>query len=161
MYKLVEGGVMRTDGTAIPDCPGNRDWQQYQEWLAQGNTPEPAFTLDGLKIRKVSEIQAAFLASLTAGVVVTAGALTLTMDAGEEHAVRLKHGIELAELNDMTEMTITDFDNVDHPGISIADARTIAVAMGNDFATKRARKNQLRALALQATTEEELGAINW
>lgn len=28
--------------TSIPFAPGNRDYQEYQEWLAQGNEPEPA-----------------------------------------------------------------------------------------------------------------------
>jgi hypothetical protein len=26
----------------IPNCSGNRDWQDYQTWLDQGNTPDPA-----------------------------------------------------------------------------------------------------------------------
>ena len=40
-YKLLENGVQRSDGASIPDCDGNRDWRAYQEWLAEGNTPEP------------------------------------------------------------------------------------------------------------------------
>jgi len=33
-----------TDGNVkyIPSDPQNRDWIQYQEWLAAGNTPDPA-----------------------------------------------------------------------------------------------------------------------
>jgi hypothetical protein len=39
-YKLVEGGVLK-GGSTIPPDPANRDWQVYQEWLREGNTPDP------------------------------------------------------------------------------------------------------------------------
>lgn len=44
MYKLKsDGGVMRlNDGASIPNDPKNRDWRKYQEWLAEGNLPDPA-----------------------------------------------------------------------------------------------------------------------
>lgn len=38
--------ISRTDDSGItstvPNDPDNRDWVQYQEWLALGNTPDPA-----------------------------------------------------------------------------------------------------------------------
>ena len=41
-YKLTRGGVIRLDDLAhIPDTSANRDWREYQDWLAEGNTPEP------------------------------------------------------------------------------------------------------------------------
>ena len=30
------------DGALIPTVPGNRDYDEYLEWLAEGNTPTPA-----------------------------------------------------------------------------------------------------------------------
>ena len=30
------------DNAWIPKTPGNRDYDQYLEWVAEGNTPDPA-----------------------------------------------------------------------------------------------------------------------
>ena len=49
MYKLINNPlgeinvVLRVaDRTSIPFDPANTDYQQYLEWLDEGNTPEPA-----------------------------------------------------------------------------------------------------------------------
>ncbi|KKL58233.1 hypothetical protein LCGC14_2227410 [marine sediment metagenome] len=42
-YKLRDNGVTRlADGADIPFAPANRDWREYQKWIADGNTPLPA-----------------------------------------------------------------------------------------------------------------------
>ena len=43
-YKIAGEGVKRSDGAFIPNSESNRDWKQYQEWLADGHIPEPEFT---------------------------------------------------------------------------------------------------------------------
>ena len=44
MYQLTTSTAIRrlADGACIPADPSNRDYAEYQQWLAAGNTPEPA-----------------------------------------------------------------------------------------------------------------------
>ena len=48
MYKEIKNldgvvcAVIRSDGWAIPFDQDNTDYQKYLEWVAAGNTPEPA-----------------------------------------------------------------------------------------------------------------------
>jgi hypothetical protein len=44
-YKLVENSEMiyrKLDGSFIPPDSGNTDYQEYLEWVAEGNTIEAA-----------------------------------------------------------------------------------------------------------------------
>ena len=42
-YQLTEFDSIRrlADGATIPKDTGNRDYREYLDWLAEGNTPEP------------------------------------------------------------------------------------------------------------------------
>lgn len=40
-YKIIDGGVFRSDGASIPENPELRQWVEYLEWVAAGNTPIP------------------------------------------------------------------------------------------------------------------------
>ncbi len=45
MYKLQNQSIKRlSDGASIPFADGNRDYEEYKQWLSEGNTPEPEFT---------------------------------------------------------------------------------------------------------------------
>jgi hypothetical protein len=42
-YRLAPNGmiVRNEDEAWIPPDPGNKDRQEYEDWLKQGNTPDP------------------------------------------------------------------------------------------------------------------------
>ncbi len=67
MYKLNQNSVTRlADGASIPLADGNRDYEEYKQWLSEGNIPEPEFTQAELEAietaNKISEAKA-YLAS--------------------------------------------------------------------------------------------------
>lgn len=44
MYQLIKDSISvkrLSDSACIPKSDENRDWNEYQLWLAEGNTPEP------------------------------------------------------------------------------------------------------------------------
>lgn len=41
-FYVVALKITETEIMSIPNDPGNRHYIEYQEWLAAGNTPEPA-----------------------------------------------------------------------------------------------------------------------
>lgn len=42
-FEAIFPGVIRiADSADIPADPENIDWQAYQQWRSEGNTPEPA-----------------------------------------------------------------------------------------------------------------------
>jgi len=44
-YKISGEGVVDTErGAHIPNDDANRDWQEYQVWVGEGNTADPEFT---------------------------------------------------------------------------------------------------------------------
>ena len=60
MYKLIgQNSVKRlADGACIPFADGNRDYEEYKLWLEEGNTPEPEFTEEEIRLQEInSQIQ--------------------------------------------------------------------------------------------------------
>ena len=52
MYKLTRNPnevIKLSDGATIPK--GSRNWKEYQDWIAEGNTPDPAETAQEIKDR--------------------------------------------------------------------------------------------------------------
>lgn len=57
MYKLLGTNSVKRleDGAYIPFADGNSDYEQYKQWIEEGNTPEPEFTEEELTARELNE----------------------------------------------------------------------------------------------------------
>ena len=68
MYKLTKHTsiVRLADNASIPADPANTDYQEYLDWIAAGNTPEPAQTAAEIAAEVAALKSAAALAALAA-----------------------------------------------------------------------------------------------
>ena len=65
MYKLNENSITRlSDGVFIPLANGNRDYEEYKQWLVEGNTPQPQYTPEELTAKETAEANAKVLEAL-------------------------------------------------------------------------------------------------
>ena len=57
MYKLIgtESVQRLVDGACIPFADGNTDYEEYKQWISEGNTPEPEFTEEELQITYINK----------------------------------------------------------------------------------------------------------
>jgi hypothetical protein len=57
IYQLRSGGVWSTVlGALVPEQAGNRHWNEYQAWLAGGNTPDPLPTTTVSMRRAIAKV---------------------------------------------------------------------------------------------------------
>lgn len=64
--KIQSEGYLVNGYLSVPNSPSNKHYQEVQEWIAQGNTPEPEFTqaeLDQQAIDTTNAESRAYLAS--------------------------------------------------------------------------------------------------
>ncbi len=126
--------------------PGTKTAGEYVK------TDQEAF--DDAKTEKIAEIVKTFDSECAGSVDCTSVGITYTMNAGEEHANRMYNGCVLQERLAADSITVTDFSNVDHEDVPLADGFDIAVQQGAFFATVRAKKNLLRNQVINSKLED-------
>ena len=102
MYKLNQNSVTRlADGACIPFADGNRDYEEYKQWLSEGNTPEPEFTEAELEAKVQMEAKAERLKQLEVLTVTTTNGNTF--DANNQARLDMSNGIQVSEILNVTQ----------------------------------------------------------
>lgn len=153
---LRDGNYMHTDlvfpgDILVPPCPSpEHTWDTaLGTWVLR---------LSGYKKQCLERIYREYEDAISSGVPCQAGEMTYHMDAGEEHATRLDGGIRLAEMLGQTVIPLTDFYNVDHPGVPLTEAREVLKQQGAHYALNRALRNLKRSAVQSAKTKDEVDA---
>ena len=59
--KILDSGYLVDGVRSVPNDPSNRDYQEVQDWITEGNTPDPEFTpaeeLANAKQAKLAELK--------------------------------------------------------------------------------------------------------
>jgi hypothetical protein len=172
MYRLTDSPdtILRTtDHAMIPR--GHRWWEEYEEWLAEGNAPEPIPLEDvraldepppkpigELKSEKITDIESQRKEQERIGV--TINGVRYAGDASNRQA--LSEAIQFAEAAGITRFARwKDSDGrfpMEHP---VADVQQALIAIAQRRGQLIAREGELVGLVSEATTREDIAAIEW
>jgi len=159
MYKLNTNSVTRlSDWASIPFTNGNRDYEEYKQWLSEGNIPEPQYAekelLDKAKEDKRNQIRAEF--EVVSNLPVNVNGVDYV--GGFESAIKLDAAKRMVEQAGATEVVFFDISNDPHV-LSPADATTVVLSVGADYQIKFGIK-QARMVAVEnATTIQEVEVV--
>jgi len=159
-YKLQENGVFDQENNMfIPNDPANRHWQEYQKWLAEGNQPDPIYTLDELKQHKKSEIKSAFQKAVSSGFMYSE-ILQADVNFGYEHLKNVENLIENMKSNNLTEIQFRIYDN-SFVTATLEQLENLKFEMIRYEINLYQKKWDLEQQIDAAVSEEEINQINW
>lgn len=160
-FKLCNNGKSvvgtRGDGATV-SCSIKAE--EYKQWLAEGNTPEPEFSeaelLTNAKTTKLQELETAFITA--SKLPVTVG--IKTYNGGKESAQALRDYIQLVTESGGTSFTIWDSSNA-ISNYTLAEATAIKLAVATEVAqgefNLRIKKNAVN----DATTITAVDAVTY
>ena len=149
-------GYIVDDGIYVPIDESNSYYQAVKKYIEDGGVVEPAYSLDDVKNIKKNEIKSAFLKASVEPITVN----DVTWNGGYESATKINGAIQLAQALGQETVILYDIENKPHE-MSLADAQNVVIEIGKKYQADLAKKQSLYAEIEEATTIDELKAINW
>ena len=90
----------------------------------------------------------------------------IKMDATRDKSTKLDEGYRLAQRNGLASLNVRDYDNVTHPGATLADVDVMIRELGANYQTLLNKlwglQDQLAAIDPNSpTAEADIAAITW
>ncbi|MDH0100119.1 hypothetical protein N7320_02165 [Stutzerimonas stutzeri] len=128
MYQLTDNGVIRlSDNASIPNAEGNRDWQEYQVWLADGNSPLPVPPPTEEQLRSIWKAERA--AAVEAIVVTTAAGNIFDGDeTSQARMARAILGLQVSGADATVTWVLSDNSVIQATGAELQEALALAGA---------------------------------
>lgn len=140
----------------IPDGYTSLEPSEFDEWDGSAWVTNNTELINTARLKKASEIKSSFSESIATAVAANA----TTWNGGMDSALALDGAVRIAEQLGATTVTLFDSNNDEHV-VDIATGKAITAAVGVDYQTKFAQKQQLMRAIASASTEAEIAAITW
>lgn len=154
-YRKVPDGVIKNGITHI--SKSSPTWFEYLEWLDQGNTPEPAFTLTQIRQDQIGVIKKAFLDTPGRGLTTSLG---LKVDCDRMDLENFQVLLESCNRKGLAGATIRLHDNT-FAEVTVEDLQTIINEIQEYGLSLYQRKWAKESAIEQAATEAQIKAITW
>lgn len=157
MYKLTDSdSVIRlADGACIPMAEGNRDFAEYEAWIAQGNVPQPAHTEEELKASKITALKSTRDTLEVAPITTDKGVFDFDTKARDRLDIALK---ALTASGGSIAWTLADNTQVDVTSSDINNVFLAVATRSNELHEKyRALKEQVNA----CMDAESVSKVTW
>lgn len=163
-YKKFRDGVVRlADGAFVPPDTRNVDWREYQSWLANGNTPEPEWSLVESKDRALLRIKAARDAAMEAGFEFEGHVYHSDKDSIRDVQMAL-NGAQMTTRpvpeSIGWKLKVREGTKTHHP-LTLAKLGALFEALTENMLTIYGREEARMAQILAAATAEEVDGVRW
>ena len=119
---------------------------------------EQLLPLEDIREKKIFEISNAFNECVSGRTTISLG---WDMQFNQRDITMVDRAVRFLEMTNRTEGYLTDADNVNHYGLTVPQMKQALLDMTQAYLSAHAHKQELRDMAVSATTHKEIDLIAW